>query len=222
MASNKSIWYHVGHALERARHSAPERRTVAGLEERREGARRKPKLAAERVPLPSADDMLAAGVALVVDRVLSGWGRKDPPGLTRLMRAGAAGAAAALIADLVRPLVRGEPGLPGIDRATADRMLSGAAQGLLYGAVVEPRLPGHALVKGAVYASAEYWTDPMGGLAELLGGHAPHRHLPVLGEALDALGEHDRAYLEHLVFGIALALIYEPRSSSSRILPEDE
>lgn len=172
--------------------------------------------------MPSADDMVAAGVALVVDRVLSGWGRKDPPGFTRLVRAGVAGAAAALLADMVRPLVRGEPQLPRIDRATADRMLSGAAQGLVYGAVVEPRLPGPALVKGAVYASAEYWTDPVGGLAELLGGHAPHRHLPVLGEALDALGDHDRAYLEHLVFGIALALIYEPRSSSTRILPDEE
>lgn len=222
MASKKSIWYHVGHALERARHNAPERRGVAGLEERREGVHRKPKRSPDRAPVPSADDMVAAGVALVVDRVLAGWGRKDPPGLTRLVRAGAAGAAAALLADLVRPLVRGQAELPAIDRATADRMLSGAAQGLLYGAVVEPRLPGPALVKGAVYASAEYWTDPMGGLAELLGTHAPHRHLPVLGEALDALGERDRAYLEHLVFGIALALIYEPRSSSSRILPEDE
>lgn len=218
MASKKSIWYHVGHALERARHTAPAHRGVAGLEARRERTPGKP----GRAPLPSADDMLAAGVALVVDRVLAGWGRKDPPGLTRLVRAGVAGAAAALVADLVRPLVRGQPELPTIDRATADRMLYGAAQGLLYGAVVEPRLPGPALVKGAVYASAEYWTDPMGGLAELLGTHAPHRHLPVLGEALDALGERDRAYLEHLVFGIALALIYEPGSPSSRILPDAE
>jgi hypothetical protein len=218
MASKKSIWYHVGHALERARHTPPARPGVAGLEARRGGNQGK----AGSAPLPSADDMLAAGVALVVDRVLAGWGRKDPPGLTRLVRAGAAGAAAALLVDLVRPLLRGQPELPTIDRATADRMLHGAAQGLLYGAVVEPRLPGPALVKGATYASAEYWTDPMGGLAELLGAHAPHRNLPVLGEALDALGERDRAYLEHLVFGIALALIYEPDSSSKRIVPDAE
>jgi hypothetical protein len=218
MASKKSIWYHLGHALERARHTGSTQPGAAGVGARRKKAEEKPHAA----HLPSADDLLATGVALLVDRVLAHWGQKNPPGLSGLMRAGAAGAAASLLVDLVRPLVRGQPKLPSIDRATADRMLHGVAQGVLYGAVVEPRLPGPALLKGAAYASAEYWTDPMGGLAELLGAHAPHRHIPVLGEALDALGEQDQTYLEHLVFGIVLALIYEPGSSSSRIASDGE
>ena len=38
----------------------------------------------------------------------------------------------------------------------------------------------------------------------------------------DVLDDRERAYLEHLVFGIALALIYESRSASNGIDPDDE
>lgn len=222
MASNKSFWYHLGHALERARHTTPARHGVAGLEERKREGAGKVERPRSRPPIAGSDELLAAGVALVVDRVLAGWGRKDPPGLVGLVRAGAAGAAAALLVDLLRPLIRGEARVPTIDRGTGDRMLSGAGQGLLYGAVVEPRVPGPALIKGAVYGSAEYWAEAVGGMSELLGSHAPHRHLPVLGDVLDGLADHERAFLEHLVFGIALALIYGSRSSSNGIVLEEE
>jgi hypothetical protein len=222
MAGKHSIWYHIGHALERARHTEPARRAVTGLAERKETKKSVAERDDERPAIPSADELMTAGAAVVVDRVLATWSGRKAPGLTRLIRAGAAGAAAALLVDLVRPLVTGERDRRLLDEGTTDRLLAGAGQGLVYGVIVEPRLPGPAVMKGAVYGSAEYWADPVGGLSGLLGGHAPQRHLPVLGDVMDALGDHERAYLEHLVFGIALALLYESRSSSSGILPDDE
>jgi hypothetical protein len=220
MAGTKSIWYQIGHALERARQTPPDRPGVRGLAER---VKAPPAKQTEgRNPVPSTDELMAAGAAVVVDRVLATWTGRRAPGFTRLLRAGAAGAAAALLTELVRPLVTGRMERPVIDADTADRLLAGAGQGLVYGSIVEPRLPGHAIVKGAVYGSAEYWSDPMGGLSGLLGGHAPQRHLPVLGDVMDALDARERAYLEHLVFGIALALIYESRSESRGIEAEEE
>jgi hypothetical protein len=165
---------------------------------------------------------MAAGVAMLVDRLLGGWGRRSKPGITGLVRAGVAGAAAALLVDLARPLMRGKAEIPVIDRDTADRLVAGVGQGLVYGAVVEPRLPGPAVLKGAVYGSVEYATDPIGGLSGLIGPHAPQRRLPVAGAVLDGFGHHDRAYVEHLLFGIALAMIYESSPSSNGIRLEEE
>jgi len=179
------------------------RRAIPGLADRKHAGERHPERgsADERrparrpgaEPIPSTDELVAAGLAVVVDRVLASWSGRRAPGFTRLLRAAAAGATASVLSDLVRPLVTGSRDRAPIDQGTVDRMLAGAGQGLLYGAVVEPRLPGHAVVKGAVYGSAEYWTDPMGGLSHLLGGHAPQRHLPVLGEVLDGLEDRERA-----------------------------
>ncbi|NIX22339.1 MAG: hypothetical protein GWN07_21900, partial [Actinobacteria bacterium] len=72
-----------------------------------------------------------------------------------------------LLADLVRPLLRDDADLPGIDRDTAEHMLAGLGQGLIYGGVVEPRVPGPALVKGALFGSLEYAVHPLGGLSGL-------------------------------------------------------
>ena len=85
--------------------------------------------------MPSADELLAGGTAVVVDRVLSAWTGRKAPGPIRLLRAGASGAAAALLVDLLRPLVSGSRDLPTIDRGTVDRMLAGAGQGLVYGSI---------------------------------------------------------------------------------------
>ena len=229
MARKKSIWFQIGHAFERARLGAPSAgKAVASLAERRRESEvdaREGRSARKRLDpptMPSADDLIAAGLAVVADRALGSWGRKREPGFTRLLRAGAAGAAAALLVDLVRPLLEGEPDLPTIDADTVDHMLSGFGQGLLYGAVVEPRVPGPALLKGALYGSVEYAVDPMGGLSGLLGSHTPHRKLPVVGGFLDGLDAGERAYLEHLTFGIALALLYGSSPSSNGIRLEEE
>ncbi|MDA0329749.1 MAG: hypothetical protein O2958_12170 [Gemmatimonadetes bacterium] len=224
MASKRSIWFHLGHAFERARLGTPPKRSIAALAERgrsERGPTRRDRHDVEaRAGLPSADDLMAAGIAMLVDRALAGWGKRSEPGFTRLARAGMAGAAAALVVDLVRPLLRGQAELPVIDRETASRLVAGVGQGLVYASIVEPRVPGPAAVKGALYGSAEYAMDPMGGLAGLLGSHTPHGGLPVIGAVVDGLDRHDRAYLEHVVFGIALALIYESSVSSKGILPD--
>ena len=170
MAPRQSIWYHLGHAYERARRGSPVTgKAVAGLFERRTANRTK-KGAPRDVAWPSADDLISTGAMLVLDRVIPARGRDRKPGFTGLLRAGAAGAAAALLVDLVRPLLRGNAELPVLDRETVDRVLAGVGQGLVYGALVEPRVPGTALVKGALYGSVEYVADPM--------GRAPHTPRP--------------------------------------------
>lgn len=225
MASDKSIWYRLGHALERARRAAPSppdslsspKRAVTARSDDEDGGHVLP-----RPEIPSSDALIAAAVTLLVDKTLDVWGKRSDPGLGRLVRAAAAGAIASLLADLVRPLLRSDADLPAVDPDTAGRMLAGLGQGLVYGGVIEPRLPGPALFKGAVYGSLEYAIHPFGSLSGFLGSHTPQRKIPFFGDLLDGLDGDERAYLEHLVFGIALALIYESSPSSSGIRPDDE
>ena len=155
-------------------------------------------------------------------KILQTGGLESPLAVRTL--AGAAGAAAALFVEIVGPLLKGERFVGAIDRGTGEKMLVGAGQGLVYGAVIEPRVPGPALMKGALYGSAEYAVDPMGGLSHLLRGHSPQGKLPIVGALLDDLDPHDRAYVEHVMFGIALAVIYgsSPSSNGIRIEVDDE
>jgi hypothetical protein len=88
--------------------------------------------------------------------------------------------------------------------------------------VVEPRVPGHTVVKGTLYGSAEYAMDPAGGLGRMLGSRAPLRRIPVLGHLLEDLDPHDRSYLEHVAFGVALAVFYGSRPASNGILSDEE
>lgn len=222
MASKKSLWYRIGFALERAKHPIPSAgEKLTGLAER----------ARERLPRRldeeggkglSTEDLMSAGLILAAGKMLDAWRPRREVGLSALLRAAAAGAGAALLIDLVRPLIAGRPAVAVFDGETAERLLAGAGQGLLYGAVVEPRIPGPPLLKGALFASAEYAADPAGGLTRLLGGHAPLRRLPVVGDLLHGLDAHDRTYLEHLTFGIALAVLYGSSPSSNGILPEED
>jgi hypothetical protein len=203
MSADPSIWYRVGYALERARGDA----APAGRSSERKPTRGSPKRPAHQGPWPSADDLIATGVAALAGRLLDAWRPARKVTFTRMLRAGAAGAAAALLLDLVRPLVHGRAELPALDRATGTRLLAGAGQGLLYGTVVEPRVPGPPVVKGAIFALAEYMADPAGGLSHLLGAHTPHGRLPIVAELLGDLEPHERDYVEHLLFGIALAVL---------------
>lgn len=220
MASEEDIWYRIGHALERARRAAPSPRHVVPATSEDEDEDDASVIS--RPDIPSSDELVAAGATLLVDRALGGWGRRSEPGIGGLVRAAAAGAVAALLVDLVRPLLRDDAALPGVDAETAGRMLAGLGEGLIYGGVVEPRVPGPALFKGALFGSVEYAVHPFGGLAGLLGSHTPQKKIPFLGHLLDDLDGDDRAYLEHLVFGIALALIYESSPSSKGIRPDEE
>lgn len=210
MAPQKSIWYYLGHAYERARLGSGGEGTVGPRAERPERGE-----GAKQIAWPEADELFSAATWLVLDRVVGVGDRGRRPGISGLVKAGAAGAAAALLIDLIRPLLLGDPKLAILDAKTPDRLLAGVGQGLVYGALVEPRVPGSALLKGALYGSVEYATDQMGGLSALLGSHAPQGRLPGVGALLEGLDPHDRAFLEHLVFGIALALLYESSPSSN-------
>ncbi len=221
MASEESIWFRVGYALERARRAQGARKTLTSLADRdaetTDGEPRRPTLA-----WPSADELVSSGVAALISGLLDARRPSNGTRLGRLLRAGAAGAGAALLLDVLRPLLSGTPSLPTVDRDTGDRVLVGIGQGLVYGAVVEPRVPGPPLLKGALFGSAEYATDLAGGLSHLLGAHAPQGRVPVLGDFLESLDSHDRRYLEHVVFGIALALLYGSSPSSNGILVDGE
>jgi hypothetical protein len=78
----------------------------------------------------------------------------------------------------------------------------------MYAAIVEPRVPGPSLLQGSAYGALEYALTPWGGLEELAGPAAPHRRIPALGVLLRGRGE-DEELLQHLVFGVALAILYE-------------
>lgn len=231
MASEQSLWYRIGYALERAKHpQTAVRQKLSGLAERTGSER--PRASARRTENGdgavadregvSTDDLISAGLVLAAGKLLDLWRPRSEPRFTGLLRAAAAGAGAALLLDLVRPLLSGRPAVGTLDAKTAEHALAGAGQGLLYGAVVEPRLPGPPLVKGALFGSAEFAADPAGGLSEMVGGHAPLRRLPLVGHLLDDLAAHERTYLEHLTFGIALALLYGSRPSNNGILLDDE
>jgi hypothetical protein len=220
MSSDQSFWFRLGYALERARHT-PSRATgrLASLHDR--GRTRRPRASADGragPPVrPVTDDLIAAGAAALAAKALDAWRPRRGTGPIRLLKAGVAGAAAALLVDLVRPLLRGTAEIPVLDGTTVDRILSGAAQGVLYAGVVEPRIPGPALVKGTLYGSTEYVADPAGGLSRLLGGRSPLRRIPVLNHMVEDLDPHDRVYLEHVTFGIALALLYGSSPPSNGI-----
>jgi hypothetical protein len=245
MPPKKSFLFRLGYALERARQGPPAAshavggslsqslsqslgqslgQSLKGLAERQANPPKAEGEAAPRSAWPSAEDIMASGATVAVAKVLNGWKPRGKTGALRLLRAGAAGAAAALVVDLLRPLLRGDPGIGPLDKETGDRLIAGVGQGLVYGAVVEPRVPGPSLVKGALYGTAEYAVDPVGGLSRLLGAHAPQHRLPVIGHLLEDLDPHDRAYLEHVVFGVALALLYgsSPSSNGIRIDLEGE
>ena len=89
-----------------------------------------------------------------------------------------------------------------------EAVLSGAARGLLYGTLIEPRIPGPPIVRGAAYGYIEHLVTPMGGLTNLLGAHAPHRSLPFLADLLDEIDPSDETLMEHILFGITMAALY--------------
>lgn len=224
MPSDQSLWYKIGYALERTRQTPDRSRQVlAGLAERTRAGKAAEK-AKPRFPAPerwpTADDLVAAGAVALAGRLLRAWKPRARPGVVGLARAAAAGAAAALLVEWVRPLLGGTTRGEGNDPELVERMLAGAGQGLLYGGVVEPRVPGPAVLRGALYGSAEFALDPLGGLTRTMGKHGPLGRFPVAVHLLEDLRGHPRTYLEHVLFGISLALLYGTTEERSGIRVE--
>lgn len=198
MQHNEDVWYRIGYALETARSRLPVPQ---------DGDRRKPSLK-DDTSHKLLDALLAVGGGAILTRVLSLWPGRRRPGLFSLLRAGAAGAAASFLVELIRPALVGEEREGSLEDELSDILLSGAGRGLLYASIVEPRIPAPPVVQGSAFGALEYALTPWGGLEELTGKEAPHRKVPVLSILLRSRGEEEQ-FLEHLAFGIALALLYD-------------
>ena len=218
---SKSIWYHLGYALESARHGA---RSAQGVQSARSvrsagrvpSAKKAPRTgqgrSTERRPASSTvDQLIATGTGVLGNRLLSIVAGRRPGGL-RLTRAALAGAGAALALSLFR---NGKNGANGAGKSphdpTAD-LLTGAARGMLYGAVLEPRLPGSPLLRGVTFGVMEYVTSPFGGLDGILGASSPHRTMPIiaalLGTSDSGAGSGAGSMAYHVAFGVTLGLLY--------------
>ena len=228
---SKSIWYHLGYALETARQgarsaqkapttrkggSAAEARTAGDPRGRTPGDA--PDRSADNLPDHSTgpeikpfsspvDQLIAAGAGVVGERLISLLaGRR--PGTLRLTRAALAGAGAGLALSLFR---NGTNGTQEEGRSTHDpteALLAGAARGVLYGAVLEPRLPGSPLLRGATFGVIEYVTSPFGGLDGILGASSPHRTTPILAALLGPGDAKIGSMVDHVAFGVTLGLLY--------------
>ncbi len=216
-------WFRIGYALERTRSRMPGpgggRRASRGG---RSGADAEDEGSGGTGPADAAlEAFLLSGGSVVVGRLLRAWPGRGSPGPVRLLRAAVAGAGARLGTLLVGTAVRGDPRLPGSAEALGERLLAGAARGLVYASVVEPRVPGPPLLRGLVYGGLEAGLAPWGGLEALLGAESPRRRMPFLGSLLGSgeesghgkggdAGTGDAVSLEdHLFFGAVLAELYD-------------
>ena len=204
------LWYQLGYALERARREPTGDRirdlgrklaAFRGEDQGSAPSRRDGDAARDD---RSVDWLVATVSGGVVAAALKGWRPRAQPGVALVARAAAAGAAAAVVLELGRELLRRERDWD--VEALTDRLLSGAARGLVYGAVAEPRLPGPPLLQGAVWGTAEFLLTPLGGLGRLLGRHTPYGRIPVVQTVLGGEPEAE-GFVDHLVFGIAMALL---------------
>jgi hypothetical protein len=203
MAQN-SVWYRIGYALERVRgsRSSPRLRSMA---ERLASDRKDDTEGDARDAL---DTVVAAGSAALLSRILQLREPDHRTGVTDLLRAGAAGAGASLLHELVAPLLHGEIRAPDLDGHLGEALLAGAARGLVYASLVEPRLPGPALARGLVFGTAEYLASPWGGLTKLAGRSAPHRKIPFFSGLFEEADAREDHILDHLAFAVALAALY--------------
>ena len=221
MPPKQNYWFHLGYALERLRSISPgATEEVRILKDRPNPAGQNTSEDARTNWLPLKELATPEAVA-ILSKLLRTWKPRHKTALGSLVRAGAAGAVSALILDLISPAVHGSES-PKLDRETGDRLLAGIRQGLLYGAVLEPKVPGPTVLKGALYGTIEYAVSPMGGLSQLLATHDSQHPHSVLENLLEEFDSHDRSYMEHVIFGVILALLYGSSASSNGILVEDE
>ena len=212
---SKSIWYHLGYALESARQGARSAQEVQSAGKVRSAKKTPPTgkgRSAERRPVSSTvDQLIATGTGILGDRLFSIVAGRRPGGL-RMTRAALAGAGAALALSLFRNGKNGKPEVGQSPHDATAELLTGAARGMLYGAVLEPRLPGSPLLRGATFGVMEYVTSPFGGLDGILGASSPHRIMPIvaalLGPSDSGAGSGAVSMADHVAFGVTLGLFY--------------
>ncbi len=193
---SKDIWYKLGYALETARQHAPGPRKVS----------KKPGKA-DATAVPSAvDQLLAAGGGAVAHKLISAVSG-GPPGTLRIARAALAGAGAAFVLSLLRN-PNGSSAENGAAPDPALELLIGAGRGILYGSMLEPRLPGSPVFRGATFGIMEYVASPMGGLDGILGAASPHSTIPVLSLLFATEQAPAGSLTHHVAFGAALGLLY--------------
>lgn len=223
MPNERNIWYQAGYALERARSRGlladrPESAEKPEPARVRQGGR-KPRSKPRPTPAPRLDEgslatladrvmglATVAGGSVLAGVVLRLWRPRSRPGPLALMKASAAGAGAAVARLAFRALLGAPRDASGKEDPLAP-ILAGAARGMLYAGVVEPRVPGPVVLRGVTYGAAEYLAEPWGGLEGLI-DHVPvHRRVPVLASLLDVKDDGE-GLAEHLFFGIVLASLY--------------
>jgi hypothetical protein len=224
MHENEDLWYRIGYALEKVRQRLPAATPSGSVlpsgsdgtpesqgrsTDRMTAALRKAR--EKQLDATSSkvlEVLLTLGAGTALTRVLTLLPGRRRPGLFRLLKGGAAGAAASFLSGLARPLISGKPSDGSLEEELTDILLSGAGRGLLYAALIEPRVPRPPLLQGTAYGALEWALSPWGGLEELAGSAAPQHKVPVLSVLLKNRGDEEQ-FLEHLAFGIALALLYD-------------
>lgn len=237
MKGKKDLWFRIGEGLERALQLFPGDRD--GRAPRRTPPRKKAKGRSRKggasTPVKRLSDLLgegegrleelvrsplgglaAAGSGTLALRLVKRWTDTRRPPLGALLGAAGTGAAAALIRELALAALDRQEGTGTEDLVGA--VLSGASEGLVYASFLEPFLPDSTVVQGSVLGAAGYAAAPFGGLSGVLRPLGAHRAIPVLGGLLEDAGEEreDRSLVEHLAYGMLLALAYRSlfRSSS--------
>lgn len=247
--TDDDIWYRLGYTLERSRSRSLRGPLRAWADHGLGGVLGSSKDGGAEGGSPgsrprrgSADDgepdgessllslILTAGAGTVAMRLLDLWPTRRRPGVRGMVRGALAGAGAAYLRSLLSPLLRGEVGVRPWDEDLPDELLEGAATGLVYAALLDGRLPGPPLARGAAFGAIEYAIAPWGGLEGVLGKHAPHRRIPIVRELLgpgdgepeggepgDEAEEGvagvieryaDETLVDHIAFAVALGLLY--------------
>ena len=201
MPNEENLWYRVGYTLETVRNRLP-----TPIDAKDSPPAEGPAPATD-ITGRVVDTLLTVGAGSLLTRVLSLWPSRKGPSLFRLFRAGGAGAAAALLAELVRPVLTAKERQGRLEQELTDILLTGAGRGLLYAALVEPRVPGPPLLRGTAYGGLEYLLSPWGGLGKVAGSKAPQGRVPALSVLLQDRGV-DEDLIEHVAFGVALAVLY--------------
>lgn len=228
MSASRSVWYRLGYTLEKTRRS-PVQKRLASLAERQEAATQEGDGVLSQVfealvggsrdtPKGTGGDAagavdgrdLAPLLGTVGIAALSRVVARRPLSLGGMVRAALVGAGAETARLVVRRLRSGRTDPDEL----ADDLVRGAANGLVYGTLLGPIAPGAALSKGLIYGAGSFLASGEGGVPELLGSLSPHRRIPGLsGLVRPVVNQED--VVDHLIFGIVLAILYESSNASS-------